>query len=58
MVSVTTASMMWSGRVGPALVAPGDPGAGNNGARNRLWPSSLLNTCKGVIVTVTDRVAA
>lgn len=46
------------GRVGLALVAPGDPGAGKNGARNRLWPSSLLNTCKGVIVTITDRMAA
>jgi len=33
-------------------------GAGNNGARNRLWPSSSLKTCKGVIVTITDRMAA
>jgi hypothetical protein len=46
------------GCVGVALVAPGDPGAGKNGARNRLWPSGLLNTCKGVIVTITDRMAA
>ena len=37
---------------------PGEQGAGNNGARNRLWPSSSLKTCKGVIVTITDRVAA
>ena len=47
-----------AGRAGLALVAPGDPGAGKNGARNRLWPSSLLNTCTGVIVTITDRMAA
>ena len=33
-------------------------GAGNDGATNRLWPSSLLNTCKGVSVTITDRMAA
>ena len=33
-------------------------GTGKNGATNRLWPSSLLNTCKGVIVTITDRMAA
>ena len=33
-------------------------GAGKNGARNRLRPSSSLNTCKGVIVTITDRMAA
>jgi hypothetical protein len=53
------------GRVGLALVASAWPwsrrvtrGAGKNGARNRLWPSSLLNTCKGVIVTITDRMAA
>jgi hypothetical protein len=32
--------------------------AGKNGATNRLWPSSSLNTCKGVIVTITDRMAA
>jgi hypothetical protein len=51
-------SMMWSGasawpwsrRVTRVLV--------KNGARNRLWPSSLLNTCRGVIVTITDRMAA
>jgi hypothetical protein len=29
-------------------------GAGNSGAPNRLWLSSSLNTCKGVIVTITD----
>ena len=40
----------WSGRV--------TRGAGKNGARKRLWPSSSLNACKGVIVTITDRVAA
>jgi len=33
-------------------------GAGKNGARKRLWPSSLLNAGKGVIVTITDRMAA
>jgi hypothetical protein len=33
-------------------------GVGKNGARNRVRPSSLLNTCKGVIVTITDRMAA
>jgi hypothetical protein len=33
-------------------------GAGNSGATNRLWLSSSLNTCKGVIVTITDRMAA
>jgi len=33
-------------------------GAGNNDARKYARPSSLLNTCKGVIVTITDRMAA
>jgi hypothetical protein len=33
-------------------------GAGNSGAPNRLWLSSSLNTCQGVIVTITDRMAA
>jgi hypothetical protein len=36
-------------------------GAGNNGARNRVRPSSLLNTARqgqGVRVTITDRMAA
>jgi hypothetical protein len=47
-----------AGRVGLALVAPGDPGAGKNGAGNRLWPSSLLTACQGVIVTITGRLAA
>jgi hypothetical protein len=25
--------------------------------RTGLWPSSSLNTCKGVIVTITDQMA-
>jgi hypothetical protein len=33
-------------------------GAGNSGATNRVRPSSSLNTCQGVIVTITDRMAA
>jgi integrase len=28
------------------------------GSTSRLWPSSSLNTCQGVIVTITDRMAA
>ena len=43
------------GRVPAAL---GCWGVGNSGATKRLWPSSSLNTCKGVIVAITDRVAA
>jgi len=31
---------------------------GKNGVTNRVKPSSLLNTCQGVIVTITDRMAA
>jgi hypothetical protein len=47
------------GRVGLALVAPGDPGVLVRTARGTAFgPSSLLNTCKGVIVTITDRMAA
>jgi len=33
-------------------------GVGKNRATNRLWLSSSLNTCQGVIVTITDRMAA
>ena len=35
-----------------------DRGAGKNRVTNRLWLSSSLNTCKGVIVTITDWMAA
>lgn len=35
-----------------------DRGVGKNRATNRLWLSSSLNTCQGVIVTITDRMAA
>ena len=58
MVSVTTASMMWSGASAWPWSRRVTRGAGKNGARNRLWPSGLLNACKGVIVTITDRMAA
>jgi hypothetical protein len=58
MVSVTTASMMWPGASAWPWPRRVTRGAGKNGARNRLWPSSLLNTGKGVIVTITDRMAA
>jgi hypothetical protein len=40
------------------LVATRSRGVGKNGARNRVRPSSLLNTCQGVIVTITDQMAA
>jgi hypothetical protein len=42
----------WPGQL--VRVASAFWGAGNSGATNRLWPSSSLNTCKGVIVTITD----
>jgi hypothetical protein len=58
MVSVTTASMMWSGASAWPWSRRVTRGAGKNGVRNRRWPSSLLNTCTGVIVTITDRLAA
>jgi hypothetical protein len=58
MVWVTTASMMSSGASAWPWSRRVTRGAGKNGARNPLWPSSLLDTCKGVIVTITDRMAA
>jgi len=58
MVSVTTASMMWSGASAWPWSRRVTWGAGKNGARNCLWSSSSLNTCKGVSVTITDRMAA
>ena len=58
MVSVTTASMMWPGASAWPWSRRVTRGAGKNGARNRRWPPSLLNTCKGVSVTITDRMAA
>ena len=39
-------------------LAGGAWGAGKNHATNRLQLSSSLNACKGVIVTITERVAA
>ena len=63
--------MLRAGRTGPfspARSAQQRPslrrptrGAGNSGAPNRTeppWLSSSLNTCKGVSVTITDRMAA
>ena len=58
MVSVRTASMMWSGAPAWPWSRRVTRGAGKNGARNRLWPPSLLTTCTGVMVTITDRMAA